>query len=184
MFAEFGVPMIDVDLIAHQLTAPQGEAIAKIGDYFGREVLNEDQSFNRPKMRQMIFENAAHKKALENILHPLIFAESLAQIEEIQKENAAPYLLLVVPLLVESAHYQKIVDRILVIDCTEEMQIERTIKRSGLTRAEVLAIMNTQASRKERLQAANEVILNDQSTDHLREKIAAQHAIYSALFKT
>jgi len=177
LFAARGAAVIDTDQIAHQLTVPYGLAMPAIRKQFGDAFLTADGAMDRAKMRTYVFADPAAKRNLESILHPLIQAET---------ENAAAhargsYLLFVVPLLVESGKWKQRVTRVLVIDCPEEQQIERVVKRNGLPRSQVLAIMAAQATRATRLAAADDVILNDGDPAALEPQVDRLHAIYASL---
>jgi dephospho-CoA kinase len=128
-------------------------------------------------MRAMAFEDPAARKRLEGILHPMIRSES----ERLCRVATAPYVLLVVPLLVESGSYRERVRRLCVVDCPEEVQVARVTLRSGLEACQVRAIMAAQASRAVRLAAADDVVDNGGSLEHLREQVAALHRTYLAL---
>ena len=177
LFAERGAAVIDTDQIAHQLTAPEGLAIPAIREHFGSAFLTTEGAMDRAKMRAYVFDDPAAKRSLESILHPLIQAET----ENVAAHDQGGYLLFVVPLLVESGRWKQRVDRILVIDCPEEQQIERVMKRNGLPRAQVLAIMAAQATRETRLAAADDVILNNGAPAALAPQIDRLHAIYASL---
>jgi dephospho-CoA kinase len=129
---------------------------------------------DRARMRERVFADPAAKRALESLLHPLIREQSRRRIEAAQ----GPYVVHVVPLLVESADYRKRVDRVLVIDCPEELQVARVRQRSALSDGEVRAIMATQATRADRLAAADDIIDNSGSLDALRRQVAALHQRY------
>lgn len=178
LFARQGVAFIDTDVIAHELTGTQGQAIAAIRTTFGDTVLCTDGSLNRGAMRHLIFSDPVAKMQLEAILHPLIRQESMARCAA---ATHAPYVLLVVPLLVESDGYRGQLDRILVIDCPEALQIERVVARSGLSADEVRAIMATQASRAERRAVADDLLINDGEYDALSDQVTALHQHYLQL---
>src|SRR4051812_1141840 len=150
MFACLGAGVVDTDEIAHRLTAPGQPAIAEILEAFGQRVIAKDGSLDRVRMRKLAFANPAARKTLESILHPRIRSETNEQI----LRSSAPYVLVVVPLLIESGGYRSAVDRVLVVDCEPEYQIQRVMERSGLTRDEVLAIIAAQTSRERRLSEA------------------------------
>jgi dephospho-CoA kinase len=179
-FAAEGVTTIDTDVIAHELTEPQGIAIQSIRKYFGGNFITADGKLDRKKMRGMIFSDFNSRKRLETILHPLIQTEVMCRIET---AAAAPYIIIVVPLLLETGSYCETVTRVLVIDCNEECQIARTISRGGLNKKEVLAIMATQKSREERLNQADDVIVNNTDISNLKRKIKIQHNKYLSLLK-
>jgi dephospho-CoA kinase len=181
-FADHGVALIDTDVIARELTAADGAAIAPIVATFSATVLNAEGALDRAAMRQRAFADLAVRTRLEGILHPLIRAESERQVCRLASADFSfPYIVLVVPLLVESGVYRDRIGRVAVVDCPEEMQIARVMARNGLSRAEVLAIMAAQASRAERLAAADDVIVNDAGLDKLRDQVARAHAAYLAM---
>lgn len=180
LFAEHGAAVVDTDVIAHQLTAPGGTAMAPIRAAFGAGVIAADGSLDRAAMRRLIFADGEGKARLEGILHPLIRAESERQCVA----AAAPYVVWVVPLLVESGNYRRRADRILVVDCPEALQVARVMARSRLSADEVRAIMATQAGRAERLAAADDVIVNDASLEELHGQVARLHAGYLAESRT
>ena len=177
IFAAEGVAVIDADTIAHELTGTQGAAIPNIKKYFGGNFITEDGKLDRKKMRSRIFSDINSRKKLERILHPLIQTEVMHRIEIV----SSPYIIIVAPLLLETGDYCEIVTRILVIDCNEECQISRAISHGGLNKKEVLAIMATQKSRQERLNQADDVIVNDTDISSLQEKIKLQHNKYLSL---
>lgn len=181
LFAAQGAAIVDTDLIAHGLTAADGEAMSAIGDAFGAAVLAADGSLDRAAMRALVFSDPSARKKLEAILHPLIRLHSARQCEAAL--STAPYVLLVVPLLVESPAFMARVDRILVVDCDAANQRVRVMARSGLTADQVLAIMATQAPRTVRLAAADDVINNDVELPVLRQQVEAMHTQYLALAK-
>ncbi len=157
--AQRGAWVIDTDQIAHQISAPGGLAINPIKSEFGSEFILSDGSLNRAKMREHVFKDTESKRKLEAITHPLIRQETILQAEN-GLENHAPYLVFVVPLLLESGAWTENLDHIAVVDCEEEVQIRRVMERSQLDRQGVLAIMAHQASRAERLAIADTVIHN------------------------
>lgn len=177
LFSEFGIDIIDTDVIARQLTQPGGQAISSIRDFFGNAFLTADGALDREKMRNLVFSNSSARYQLEKILHPLILQEAIAQIEH----SHSPYAILVVPLLLETNDYNPIVQRILVIDCEEQIQISRTMARSQLSEQQVKAIMAQQISRKSRLQRADDVILNDRDTESLKAQVIQLHHQYLML---
>lgn len=179
MFAARGVPVIDTDLIAHQITAPGGVAMPLIEGTFGPEYVAADGSLDRVKMRTRVFSDNAAKAQLESITHPLIRAESERQ------RNAArgAYHIVVVPLLIEAGERASKVQRILVVDCPMDTQIERVIRRNGFTREQALSIIARQATREARLAAADDVVANDSAAtlETLQREVDALHARYLAM---
>lgn len=178
LFAELGAAVVDTDAIAHELTGPQGAAMPKIADAFGAAVLRPDGGLDRAAMRQLCFSDPSARKRLESVLHPMIRSESAVRCE---RADYAPYVLLVVPLLIESGAYRGRVNRLLVVDCEEEQQISRVMERSGLTAQEVRDIMATQASRAERLAAADDVVTNGASREDLQTQVLTLHQQYTEL---
>jgi dephospho-CoA kinase len=173
-FAAHGATVVDTDAIARELTEKGGTAVAEIEKLFGSTFLDPTGAMDRKKMRDHVFADPAAKRALEALLHPMIREESARRIAA----AGGPYVIHVVPLLIESPDYRSRVDRILVIDCPEETQLARVRARSGLSADEVRAIMRTQSSRAERLAAADDVIDNRGSRDALRKQVAALHKKY------
>ena len=177
MFAAHGASVIDTDYIAHQLTVAGGPAIAAVRAQFGDRFLTASGAMDRARMRDCVFADMAAKARLEAILHPLIRVET----ERAAVQAHGPYLLFVVPLLVESGNWRQRVSRVLVVDCPEQLQIERVMQRSGLTDVQVRAIMATQASRAVRLAAANDVLLNDGEPAALAAQVNRLHTLYTEL---
>lgn len=174
-FARRGAALVDTDAIAHELTGPQGGAMREIAAAFGDDVLRADGALDRVVMRRLVFSDRSAKASLEAILHPLIRQQSELLCAA---AVAAPYVLLVVPLLVESGGYRQRADRILVVDCDEAVQVSRVMARSGLTAEAVRAIMTTQASRAERRAAADDLVHNDGGLDALAPQIDVLHQHY------
>ena len=172
--AKRGAWVIDTDQIAHQISVPGGVAIEPIKREFGSEFILPDGSLNRAKMREHVFTNTESKRKLEAITHPLIRQETMLQAENGLK-NHAPYLVFVVPLLLESGTWTGNLDHIAVVDCEEEVQIERVMERSQLDRQGVLAIMAHQASRGERLAIADTVIHNQGDLASLEVEVDRLH---------
>lgn len=175
MFEALGVPVIDTDAISHALTARGQPVLRAIIAEFGQHYLQPDQSLDRAKLRQTVFADAAARKRLEAILHPAIYDAAL---QAVGQHAGAPYAVIVVPLLFESARYLELVDRTLLIDCAEDIQVERTVARNGLSPEEVRDIMRAQLSRTERRRRADDIIVNNGSIDELRQKIAEIHKKY------
>jgi dephospho-CoA kinase len=176
-FASLGVPVIDTDVIARELTAAGGTALAQIRAAFGDAVMRADGSLDRAALRRLVFADNAARLQLEAILHPRIrqvVAEVLATLN-------APYALVVIPLLVETGGYRDLLNRVLVVDCPEATQIERVMARNGLTRGEVAAILAAQAGRAERLAASDDVIVNTASPAALAGEVEALDGRYRDL---
>lgn len=177
LFAAHGAAVIDTDLIAHQLTAAKGSAIAPIRHVFGESFIAADGSMDRAKMRSAVFANHDDKKQLEAILHPLIRAET----EHAAAQATGTYLLFVVPLLVESGLWKQRVSRVLTVDCSEATQIHRVMQRSNLTQQQVRNIMAAQTSRTARLDAADDVIVNEGDPTALIPQVQTLHNLYVTL---
>ncbi len=176
-FVELGASLVDTDAIAHALTAAHGPAMPAIRAQFGGAVIAADGSLDRAAMRARVFSDIAARQQLEAILHPLIRDQSARQ----RLEAEGLYVIMAVPLLIESGDYRDRCDRVCVVDVPPELQIERVRDRSGLNEAQIRAIMAAQASREQRLAAADDVIDNSGSFAHLREQVDALHLRYSAL---
>ncbi len=174
LFAELGAGLVDTDEIARSLTGPGMAATAEIGQRFGAEYLTADGALDRGRMRRLVFADDNARRDLEGILHPLIRRES----QRLIAKSTAPYVVVVVPLLLETRNYRGYANRILVVDCPPELQIERVMKRSGLSREEVLAIMATQLPRSERLRNADDIVDNGADLAALRLQIPPLHERY------
>jgi dephospho-CoA kinase len=178
LFAAHGVPLVDTDVIAHRITAPQGIAMPSIAAEFGTAFVAADGSLDRARMRELVFSDEGARKRLEAITHPLIRTET----EREQREAHGPYVIVVVPLLVESGSWKNRVNRVLSVDCSVDTQIVRVMSRNGFNRDQVLAIIARQATREARLAAADDVIDNDNTPlDVLKTQVAAQHRAYLSL---
>lgn len=177
VFGELGATVIDTDAIAHALTGPGGAAIEPIRAAFGADYITAEGALDRARMRELVFADAAKKRLLEAILHPLIRERS----DELVRAAGSPYVILMVPLLIESRNYRERCQRILVIDCPEELQIERVTARSKIAAAQVRAIMASQVARAARVAAADDVIDNSRDLAHLRGEVEALHRRYLQL---
>jgi len=176
-FAAHGVPVIDTDAIARDLTAPGGAALDAIRAIWGETVMRADGTLDRTALRRRVFADNAARHQLEAILHPRI----RQVVERALATLAAPYALIVIPLLVETGGYRDVLNRVLVVDCPEELQVARVMARSGLAQDEVKAILAVQAGRAERLAAADDVIVNTATPAALRADVARLHQHYLAL---
>jgi len=176
-FARLGATVVDTDLIAHELTAAGGKAIEPVRRRFGDAAIGAGGAMDRAWMRQRAFSDPEAKKALEAILHPMIREESRRRIGA----ATGAYVVHAVPLLVESGDFRQRVDRVLVIDVPEALQVARVRARSALAEDAIRAIMRTQASRAERLAAADDVLDNSGTLDALRQGVRALHEKYLQL---
>jgi len=177
LFGELGAAIVDTDLIAHQLTQPDGLAIPAIRDQFGETYITADGALNRARMRELVFTDTHKKLLLESILHPMI-----RQATELASQTSeGSYLILVIPLLVESGNWRQKLDRIVVVDCYEQTQVQRVMERNQLSEEQVRAIMRAQASRQQRLDAADDVIENNGDLNLAKHQVAILHQQFLAL---
>lgn len=176
LFAARGAGIVDSDALAHELTAPGGAAVEPIRSAFGSAVIGADGALDRAAMRRLAFSDPAARKNLESILHPMIRQRSDALVAR----AAGPYVVLVVPLLVESGVDRRRYQRVLVVDTPEDEQVARVVSRSGLGAADVRAIMATQARRAERLSQADDIIDNSGPIDRLEPQVDRLHRDYVA----
>ncbi|TAK45936.1 MAG: dephospho-CoA kinase [Betaproteobacteria bacterium] len=179
-FGRLGATVIDTDAIAHELTGAGGSAIGAIRQQLGADYVDASGAMDRARVRALVFADAAAKKKLETLLHPLIRAESERRVAA----ASGSYVVLVVPLLVESPGYRERVARVLVVDCPEALQSERVQRRSGLDAKAVQAIMRSQVSRAVRLAAADDVIDNSGPVAALHNQVAELHRKYLALARS
>jgi dephospho-CoA kinase len=171
MLAQIGAAVIDADAISRATTAVGGAAIAAIGERFGREFITPEGALDRDRMRQHAYADPLARKRLEEIIHPLVGAESARQVQAALDARVG-CIVFDIPLLVESGRWRAQVDRVLVVDCSPQTQVERVVARSGHTAQEVSAIIAVQASRAQRLAAADLVICNEGlSLQQLRDKV-------------
>jgi dephospho-CoA kinase len=176
LFAALGVPVIDTDVIARQVVEPGQPALAEIAAMFGPDVLDSEGRLDRRRMRERIFTDPDAKRRLEAILHPAIRAEMERQSMAAQ----GPYQVLVIPLLTEGGRRDH-VDRVLLVDVPEELQIQRLMMRDGVSHEQAQASLNAQATRAQRLALADDVIRNTGRVDGLREQVAELHGKYLRL---
>ena len=175
-FGALGVPILDSDQIARDVVEPGQPPLERLVERFGRKILTPDGHLDRPALREIVFSDPKARADLEALTHPAIGATMEAR----SAAAGGPYQILVVPLLVEKnlmAH----VDRVLVVDCDEELQIRRLRDRDGSTAEQVQAILKAQAPRAARLRAADDVIHNDTDMSAVRDQVAALHARYLEL---
>ncbi len=175
-FAALGVPVIDTDELARDVVRRNEPAHKEIVQRFGSDMFDDDGALNRAKMRQLIFRDPLKRKALETILHPRIRDATRKRLAEVD----APYVVVVVPLLVETG-FDDLVDRILVVDCDEALQVQHVISRNGLTPEDIRRIMAAQLSRTERLAHADDVLDNNGDRSQLQQAVTRLHERYHAL---
>jgi dephospho-CoA kinase len=172
IFSSFGAKIIDLDIIAHDLTTKNALGYSLIIEHFGDDFLNDKKEIDRKKLRKSIFEDKKIKKDIESILHPLIFKECQNQIRELHN---VLYLILVVPLLFETSTYLKLINESLLIDCSEKTQIKRVNKRDGEDSKLTMLILKSQVNRNQRIIKADRIILNESSLESLSKKIKQFH---------
>jgi dephospho-CoA kinase len=177
LFAELGASIVDTDVIAHALTAPDGAAMPAILAEFGPDFATPEGALDRARMRTLVFSDTSARTRLEAILHPRI-RDATAAAAAIA---TGPYVIYVVPLLIESGTWRERVSRVLAIDCSEDTQVARVMQRSGLSADAVRAIMAAQVTRQQRLAAADDVIDNDAGVDELRPQVERLHQEYLRL---
>jgi len=172
-FRGLDVPVIDADEIAHALVAPGQPALQEIIAAFGERCIDADGQLDRGWLRDRVFSDAAQRHRLEAILHPKIRIKISALVKTVE----APYCIVVIPLLLETDQLD-LVDRVLVVDSSQENQLARVAARDGRSRVEILAIMGVQAPRERRLARADDVISNNGTLDELLAQVRSQHAKY------
>ncbi|MBI2970357.1 MAG: dephospho-CoA kinase [Gammaproteobacteria bacterium] len=173
LFSGLGVPVIDADEISHELTAKGGAAHGPVVSLFGPEALSDSGELRRDYLRRRAFEDPALLKRLEDIIHPMVYAEIERRVAGVDY----PYCVVSIPLLVESGRGE-LLDRVLVVDIPEDLQLERAAGRDRGSREEIKSIMRRQASRAARLRAADDIVSNDGDRSVLRDRVAALHRKY------
>ncbi|MDX1518504.1 MAG: dephospho-CoA kinase [Gammaproteobacteria bacterium] len=179
MFMNLGVPVIDADVLAHRLTEPGQAAWSAIVQSFGREVLDHTGALDRGLLREQVFSDPEKRKTLEAILHPLVYDGIKSGCTGID----SPYVLIVIPLLLETGGVEH-VDRVLVVDCDEEEQIRRVLARDRTSREDVSRILAAQTDREIRLKSADDIIINDRDLAHLENQVQDLHEKYLTLART
>lgn len=176
LFAEYGIPVIDTDVVARELVQPGKPALDEIRSTFGDKVFDSGGRLDRKSMRELVFSDALRREELESILHPRIREETVAR----SNATAGPYQIIVVPLLVGSP-IQQFMDRILVVDCDEDIQLRRLLARDAENEDQAHRILAAQASRNDRLAIADDVITNDDDLASARSQVDALHSRYLTL---
>ncbi|MEG9489776.1 dephospho-CoA kinase [Mannheimia indoligenes] len=182
LFAELGVEIIDADIVARQVVEKGTPLLAQIVEHFGEDILNAEKELDRAKLRQIVFNNETEKNWLNNLLHPAIRVEMVKKLQE----STACYVIWVVPLLIENK-LTEFCDRVLVIDVSPEIQLERATRRDKSKTETIKNIMEAQVSREERLRYADDVIENnlplEQGLPLIKEQVQALHHKYLVLAK-
>lgn len=176
LFAELGAEVIDADVISRSLVEPGQPVLAKLAALAPEPVLLPDGSLDRARLRKLIFQDPGLKQAVDQLLHPMVRRE----IEQRISRSQSPLIILVVPLLLENRAYE-FVDRVLVVDAPEALQISRTVARDNTTAQDVERIMRHQLDRETRLQGADDVICNDGDLAQLRQRVMELHGRYKTL---
>ena len=176
LFAKLGVVIADADIAAREVVEPGTDALATIKGRFGNEVIASDGSLNRKALREVVFDNPAQRKWLERLLHPLIRQQLTSQLEQAD----SPYAILASPLLLETDQHT-LVDRILIVDLPESLQLDRAAARDNANIQQIKAIMAAQMSRSERCKRADDIILNDSGISELKAKVLSLHQHYLTL---
>jgi len=175
-FAEHGAPVVDTDILAREVVEPGEPALDELVRQFGEAILDEQGGLDRARLRELVFSAPDHKRRVESIIHPAIGEQLRARLKELEKKRH-PYCIVVVPLLVETG-FQKLVDRVLVVEAPRERRIQWVMDRGGLSRQEVERIMEAQAPPETRRAIAHDIIDNDGSLEDLQAKVDRFHAKY------
>ncbi len=177
LFSELGIDIIDTVLIARDVVAKGTAALNEISSHFGTDILLQTGELNRSKLRDIIFNDVSEKKWLEDLLHPLIRKNMQAAAEQ----ASSPYCILVIPLLFETTQSLSFIDRVLLVDAPLQLQIERTKQRDKVAEKDVMHILETQVSRKERLEKSDDVITNDADLESLKLQVQRLHELYLSI---
>ena len=176
IFAELGCPIIDADIIAREVVEPKTEGLKQLVETFGTSILSSQNQFDRKKLRQIVFNDEEKRTQLNSTLHPLIGKEIANRVKQVKQS----YCVVVIPLLCESSNYQWL-DRILVVDVSEDTQIQRLTARDNITKELAVKMLASQCNRKQRLQIADDVINNEQDKSKLKDLIVTLDKLYKQL---
>lgn len=179
LFSEWDVPIIDADVIARQLVEPEQPALMRLAEVFGKEILSDDGRLDRAKLRAKVFSDACARQQLDAIMHPLVYQE----IESVVTCLQGTYCVIAIPLLLET-NKQHVVDRVLVVDCSVEAQMQRILERDKIKREQAQAIIAAQVDRQQRLAAADDIIDNSTTLAYLAEQVKKLHNSYLLLATT
>ena len=180
-FSNLSIPIIDADQISHDLTKINGSAYSEIIEYFGENITGENGDIDRKKLGTIVFNSKSKKEKLESIIHPKVLSTIQAEI----KSRRGEYKIIEVPLLIESG-FQEFTNRILVVDCSTETQMERLMKRDGVTEEYAKNILSNQIDREKRLKFANEIVINEKNNSLLKleDQVKKIHNFYLDLIRT
>ena len=178
LFSQLSVEIIDADKISHDITKKDGLAFQEILDHFSNKILGLDGELDRQKLRSLIFNNADEKRTLEKIIHPKV----LNEINKNISDSTASYLIIAVPLMIETG-MNKLMDRVLLIDCSIETQVRRLIERDKCSKTQAQSIIQNQASLESKRAICDDVIVNEEGTslDHLKTEVIRLNSFYSNL---
>jgi len=176
-FAALGVPVADADVLSRELTAAGSPGLSALASALGSDILAEDGGLDRGRLRQRLFADPELRLKVERLLHPLILERLKAELEAFR----APYALAVIPLLTELPAARTLVDRVLLVDCSEALQLTRLMSRDHVSETTARSMMAAQATRAERLKAADDILLNEGDAGVLREYVARLHRFYLEL---
>ncbi|MDT3282290.1 dephospho-CoA kinase [Shewanella scandinavica] len=179
LFAAEGITLVDADIVAREVVAPGSKGLEAIVTHFGAEILTPEGELDRVKLRQRIFSHPEEREWLNQLLHPMIRQEMLAQVEK----ATSAYVIMVVPLLFENG-LDRLVNRTLVVDISPELQINRTVKRDNVDASQVNNIISSQCSRSEKLARADDIIDNQGEISTLKQEVLALHQRYLQLSGT
>ena len=177
MFSNLGITILDADIIAHQLTLPGSDCFNEIKQLFGEEFINNNGELDRKKIAQVIFSNTTKRIALEKILHPRI---KQAMLHKIEQAKSSHYIILAIPLLLES-NFKDLVDRIIVVDADNDIRIKRTQQRDNRTKEQIKDIMSHQIKREHRLRQADDILTNNGDLDELNDAVSQLHQQYMTM---
>ena len=176
LFEKRSITVIDADRIARALVEPGGSALAAVAEQFGEHLVIDGGRLNRRELREIIFSSPERRQQLESILHPLVYRA----IDEALAEVKLPYCILSIPLLLETKQQNR-VDRVLVVDCPVDLQIERVVERDGVSPGDVRRILNAQVSREQRLSTADDILKNCSAIEELDKQVEKLHNFYLTL---
>ena len=180
-FSNLSIPIIDADQISHDLTKINGSAYSEVIEYFGENITGENGDIDRKKLGTIVFNSKSKKEKLESIIHPKVLSTIQAEI----KSRRGEYKIIEVPLLIESG-FQEFTNRILVVDCSTETQMERLMKRDEVTEEYAKNILSNQIDRETRLKFANEIVINEKNNSLLKleDQVKKIHNFYLDLIRT
>lgn len=177
-FAELGVNVIDADIVAREVVAPQSAGLQAIQDHFGVQILQSDGSLNRELLRRIVFSDEQERQWLNDLLHPLI----RKRMQQLTEQTPSAYSLSVIPLLFESNQWKQY-NRVLVVDCSREIQLQRLMQRDSSDQKQAEAILDSQASREQRLSIADDVIDNSRDLQSMQHQVIKLHKQYLSFAK-